>query len=110
MNFRVSHADPAARALGASVRPDRSRDLASLQKSAEGLEGLFVAQLFTAMRQSVPTDGFLDKGPGEDLFTGMLDQKVAETVAQRSTGPADLSASLFDALRHRLGASADTAR
>ena len=101
----------ATASVGAPVTaPNRDRDEAKLKESAKQLEALFVQQLFTAMRANVPTDGILEKGPGEDLFTSMLDQKVAETVAAQNRGPADLSASLFDALRQRLGSSADTPR
>lgn len=112
MNFPVAHANASAsaRALGASVGRDRAADERALKQSAEALEGLFVNQLFTAMRSAVPTDGLLERGQGEELFTSMLDQKVAEQVALRQQGPRDLSASLFDALRHRLGSPADTPR
>jgi hypothetical protein len=40
----------------------------------------------------------------------MLDQRIAEQVALQDGGPRDLSVSLFDALRERLGPSADTDR
>ncbi|MBX7120272.1 MAG: rod-binding protein [Gemmatimonadaceae bacterium] len=90
--------------------PERAQAEAALKKSAQALEGLFVNQLFAAMRASVPTDGLVEKGPGEELFASMLDQQVADQVAQRAAGPHDLTTSLFDALRHRLGPSADTAR
>lgn len=96
-----------------AIRPDtaaRAADEAKLKQSAEALEGLFVQQLFQAMRASVPTDSLLERGPGEDLFTSMLDERMAEDVATRDTGARDLSVSLFDALRHRLGAPADTGR
>lgn len=89
---------------------DRAADEAALKKSAQALEGLFVAQLFQAMRAAAPAEGIVDRGPGEELFTSMLDQNVAETVAAQDAGPRDLSASLFDALRERLGRAADTAR
>lgn len=99
-----------ARAAAVIPTTAREKDEAKLKQSAQALEGLFVAQLFQAMRAGVPTDGLLDRGPGEDLFTSMLDQKVADVVAQQDAGPRDLSSSLFDALRERLGRPADTAR
>ncbi len=97
-------------AAAPAVKAPRAQDEAKLKESAKQLEALFVQQLFTAMRTAVPTDGFLEKGPGEELFTSMLDQTVAEQVAAQDRGPADLSASLFDALRQRLGPAADTPR
>lgn len=118
MNFPVHRIDPGARAMGASVRPagtavpaaGRAKDEAALKQSAKDLEGLFVQQLFQAMRAAVPTDGLLERGPGEDLFSSMLDQRIAQDVAERGDGPRDLSVSLYEALRDRLGPSADTAR
>jgi hypothetical protein len=92
------------------LTPGRARDEAALKKSAEALEGLFVQQLFQAMRASVPTDGLLERGPGEDLFGSMLDQRIAEEVATQDGGARDLSLSLFEALRDRLGPPADTGR
>lgn len=112
MNFRISHADPSARTVGASVGAPagrgRAADELALKKSAESMEGLFVQQLFQAMRASVPTDGLLERGAGEDMFASMLDQNIAESVAQQDHGPGDLSTSLFESLRERLGPPADT--
>ena len=62
----------------------------ALRKTAHQLEGVFVDQLFKAMRETVPHDGYLDGGSGEDMFTSMLDSKVAdEAPAQWSHGLAD---------------------
>lgn len=112
MNFRISQADPSARAMGASVGAPSARgrtaDELALKKSADAMEGLFVQQLFQAMRASVPTDGLLERGAGEDMFGSMLDQHIAENVAQQDNGPRDLSTSLFESLRERLGPPADT--
>lgn len=91
-------------------RRDRAADERALKASAQQLEALFVQQLFQAMRANVPTDGLVERGPGEDLFNSMLDQRIADRVAERSTGPRALSTSLFDALRERLGPPADTDR
>ncbi len=54
--------------------------LATLKQSAGKLEGLFVEQLFKAMRETVPQDGIADGGQGEDIFTSMMDQKLADDV------------------------------
>jgi len=54
-----------------------------LRQIASRFEGVFVEQLFKAMRETVPTDGALDGGGGEDLFTSMLDQQVADSAPAR---------------------------
>lgn len=91
-------------------RRDRAADEQSLKASAQQLEALFVQQLFQAMRANIPTDGLVERGPGEDLFNSMLDTRIAERVAEATKGPRALSTSLFDALRDRLGSAADTPR
>jgi flagellar protein FlgJ len=70
---RIDAAAPAGR----PTVPDR---LASLKDSAGKLEGIFVEQLFKAMQETVPQDGLTSGGQGEDIFRGMLDQKIADDV------------------------------
>ena len=43
---------------------------------------MFVQQLFKAMRETVPKDGFTDGGAGEDIFTGLMDEKIATHVPE----------------------------
>lgn len=50
--------------------PDR------LRRTATQLEGVFVEQLFKAMRETVPSDGELHSG-GEEMFTSLFDQELA---------------------------------
>jgi flagellar protein FlgJ len=66
-------------------------DEARLKKTAKQLEGVFVEQLFKAMRETVPQDeGAIGAGTGEDMFTGLMDQKLAaETPTQWDHGLAD---------------------
>ncbi|MEP7347564.1 MAG: rod-binding protein [Gemmatimonadaceae bacterium] len=55
-----------------------STEDARLQKVARQLEGVFVQQLFKAMRETVPQDGAVDGGSGEQMFTSMMDEKLAD--------------------------------
>ncbi|MBI1809965.1 MAG: chemotaxis protein chel, partial [Gemmatimonadetes bacterium] len=43
----------------------RASDLDRLRKTAKQLEGVFVQQLFKAMRETVPKDGVTGGGSGE---------------------------------------------
>ncbi len=56
---------------------------AGLRRTAHQLEGVFVEQLFKAMRQTVPHDGYADGGAGEDMFTGLFDEKIADAAPQQ---------------------------
>ena len=61
-----------------SERGDEQR----LRAVAKQLEGVFVQQLFKAMRETVPKDGFTDGGAGEEIFTGLMDEKMATHVPE----------------------------
>lgn len=70
---------------GAAMRPatgapSGSTDEERLRKSVHELEGLFVAQMLRVMRETVPEDGFVARGAGEEMFTAMLDEHLAEEV------------------------------
>lgn len=77
--------------VGPSASPNRS-DQARLAQSARQLEGVFVEQLFKAMRETVPTDGLTNGGAGEQMFAGILDQRLSEIV------PEQWSSTIGDAL------------
>jgi peptidoglycan hydrolase FlgJ len=73
---------------------------AKLRKAAHDLEGIFVSELFKAMRATVPQDGLLGQAPGQDMFQGMMDERVAEVYAERSTH--GLGEALYHQLSRRL--------
>ena len=72
-----------------------------LKESAKALEGLFVQQLFKAMRETVPQqEGIVSGGAGEDIFTSLMDQHLAaETPNQWGGG---LGEALYRQLRGAL--------
>ncbi len=49
-------------------------------------EGVFMNELFKAMRATVPEGEIGDGGSGEEVFTGLLDQHLADAAALRSEG------------------------
>lgn len=83
---------PGPRAAGRGATPDADR----LRATARQLEGVFVEQMFKAMRETVPEGGAVSGGSGEAMFTGMLDQSLAEEV------PARWSNGLAEALYRQL--------
>jgi peptidoglycan hydrolase FlgJ len=48
-----------------------------LRQAARDLEGVFIAELFKAMRETIPDGGVVDGGMGEDIFTSLLDEHLA---------------------------------
>jgi Rod binding domain-containing protein len=83
----------------ASISPD-----AALRRTSQQLEGVFVAQLFKVMRETVGHDGYVDGGAGEDMFTGLFDEKIAEAAPQQWHD--GLAASIYRQLADRLPQSA----
>lgn len=72
-----------------------------LRKAARDLEGVFVAELLKAMRETVPQDGLTNGGMGEEIFTGMLDQHLAPQMGDGWTG--GIGDALYRQLRGALG-------
>ena len=48
------------------------------------LEASFYEELYKAMRDTVPDGGLVDGGAGEDVFSSLMDQHMAEASAARS--------------------------
>ncbi len=60
---------------------DRTRDQKRLNKACAEFEALLVQKLFQTMRASIPKSGLIDGGSAEEIYTAMLDQKVAQEMA-----------------------------
>ena len=99
-------AGPRAPAAAPTTAPAPVGDEARLKKTAQQLEGLFVEQLYKAMRDTVPQgEGAVDGGSGEEMFTGLMDQHLAaDTPTQWAHG---LAAAAYRQLRHALPSASD---
>lgn len=66
-------------------------DPAKLRGVARQMSGVFVEQLFKAMRATVPQgEGAFDGGSGEEMFSGLMDQHLAvDTSTQWTRGLED---------------------
>jgi flagellar protein FlgJ len=104
VNFRRSVA-PSVPPTPLAAKDQRD---ATLLKTASQLEGMFVQQLYKAMRETVPQqEGIVSGGAGEDIFTGLLDQHLAaETPKQWEHG---IAQALYRQLRHGTPADAPQA-
>ncbi len=64
---------------------DRPRQKAAdkkLEKACADFEAIFISYMFKNMRSTIPESG-LNNFPGKDLYNAMIDQKVAEDLAER---------------------------
>lgn len=75
---------------------------AELRRLAHQLEGMFLSQLFEAMRASVPEGGLLKPSAGEELFTSLLDDSLAVQAAERMNR--GIGEALYRQLSRRLDA------
>ncbi|MBC8085701.1 MAG: rod-binding protein [Phycisphaerae bacterium] len=77
-DFTITSAVRSVTPVTSTEKPALTDDQKKLRKAATDLEGLFVAQLFRAMRETVPkNDGFVSGGSGEEIFTGLMDEHIA---------------------------------
>jgi peptidoglycan hydrolase FlgJ len=74
---------------------------ARLRQSSRDLEGVFVEQLFKAMRETVPENPLFGGGAGEEMFTGMMDSHLASQVP--GTWGDGLGEALYRQLRNVIG-------
>ncbi len=66
-------------------RPSGRLDREKLKKACTEFESLLVFQMMKFMRRSVPQNGFLGGGPGQDIYQGLLDQELSKSLAQRGS-------------------------
>lgn len=77
------------------------KDPAALRKACQDFEALFVHSLFKEMRKTIPQDGLLPRGMGEDAYVEMMDWEMA----QRSSRTQSLG--IAEALFRQLGGEKD---
>jgi flagellar protein FlgJ len=71
-----------------------------LNKACADFESILLYYMFKGMRQTVPKSGFLKQSPGKDAYNMILDQKIAEEMANRERGTG-LKQTLFEQLQNR---------
>ncbi len=74
------------------LKADAARDpQAAVRQAAGQFEALFMQQLLKSMREAMPKSGLMD-GPGQDMYTGMLDAQLAQAMAGRPGSLTDVIA------------------
>jgi Rod binding domain-containing protein len=70
---------------GSASEGDREQQ--ALRNACAELESLFIFHLLKEMRATVPQEGLLHGGPGEEIFTSLMDGEMARAMAiQRGVG------------------------
>jgi flagellar protein FlgJ len=70
-------------AAGQTTDPAQEK---KLKKACADFEAMLVFQLIKTMRQSAPRNGFLKPSQGQQTYEMMLDQKIAEELANKGGG------------------------
>ncbi len=91
---------------GGSAPLSPSSPRGKMRQLAHDLEGVFLNQLFQAMRQGIPQDGVIEPAPGQDMFTQLFDEKIANEASRHSTR--GLGEALYRQLAARLPAQDTT--
>ena len=86
----------AIRSLESGVRPASGKGSPRLKETCSELESLFIFYLFKEMRATVPKTGFISGGKAEEIYTSMLDFKLAKDLSHK--GGIGLSSLLLDQL------------
>jgi Rod binding domain-containing protein len=70
--------------LGSPPPPDAAgKPARELRWACHEMEGVFLRQLFQAMRDTVPQTDLFGNSPGQDTFTQLLDDRLAADAAQK---------------------------
>lgn len=59
----------------------KNKDVKGYEKAAKEFEAYFVAYLLKKMRDTIPKSGLMDPGAGGEIYTSLMDEKVAEGIA-----------------------------
>ncbi|MCC7262323.1 MAG: rod-binding protein [Candidatus Latescibacteria bacterium] len=92
------------RDLGHAKDANQRRE--GLRQAAKEFESVFMYQVVKAMRATVPKDGLIEKGEGEEMFEGMLDEEWSKKLSARG-GPSSLSEVLYRQLSRAAGLEED---
>ncbi|NLT94385.1 MAG: flagellar biosynthesis protein FlgJ [Clostridia bacterium] len=75
-------------------------DAAKLMEACQQFESIFIHQMISQMRATIPEGGLLEKSTGEEIFQDMLDQQYAENISK--AGGIGLAKILYDQLAPRI--------
>ncbi|MBF0610198.1 MAG: muramidase [Magnetococcales bacterium] len=58
------------------------KDEKKLKEAVSGFESIFLQQMLSSMRQTLPEGSLLNGGQGEKMFRDLLDQEYAKQMSQ----------------------------
>jgi len=73
---------PAGKTLKSEPLTAEDANARRLRKACRDMESLFVHQLLKEMRATIPKSDLFGKSHARDIYTGMLDGRMAQEIAQ----------------------------
>ncbi len=93
---RINHQMPQAGGVRAAQPSHEKRDRELWQVSLK-FEAMFLQQVMSSMRKSIPESGFLPHGFAEKSYQSMMDQAIADAGGQR--GALGIAESIYSQLK-----------
>lgn len=93
--MRTSSAERTLSNARSGIQPDTLSD-AGLEKASKEFESLLLNFMIREMRATVPESALFPQSMAEEIFTGMLDEKISAEMAQN--GGIGISRMIFDQL------------
>jgi flagellar protein FlgJ len=82
-NMPINTAVNASKALSPTIGSrGKKLDREKLKKACADFDALFMAQMLKSMRQTIPQTGFLEKGLGNDIYQGFMDQELSQKLSK----------------------------
>lgn len=78
----------------------KANDEKRLKESCQEMESVFLNQVLSAMRSTVPANPLLGRSQAEEIFQSMLDQELTKSASK--TGSVGLADILFQQLKQTL--------
>jgi len=76
--------DPKILSSGISTgKQSGSGDQEGLKQLCQDFESILIHSMFKEMRQSVPDDGYLERGMGMDMFQEIMDMETAREMSRK---------------------------
>lgn len=72
------------------------KNLGRLEKLSREFESLFLKEVISSMRKSVPESGLLNGGNAEKIYKSMLDEQLAAHMAER--GDTGIARSIYKSM------------
>ena len=79
----VGQITPFFETLALNKKPGGERQTSDLPQAAKAFEAYFIYSLLKEMRKTVPQDGFLGSGAGQEIYQSLFDEALANTMTER---------------------------